>query len=195
MMLFIGRQPILDRRQRTYGYELLFRDGTENVFKHDDADRATLSVIDTSFGHMGLNRVTGGKKAFINFTRKLLVEEFGRTLPKENVVIEVLESVEPDEEVVEACRHLKMLGYTLALDDFQYSRKHEPLVQLADIIKVDLSLSDAEQRFRYVKQFRSRNIMLLAERVETLEEFEQTRDIGYSYFQGYFFSRPVVLEA
>ena len=193
MALFLGRQPILDRAQNTYGYELLFRDGPENAFRGSDADQATLTVIDNSLGHMGLRQVTGGKKAFINFTRRLLVEDYGSLLPKEHVVIEVLEGIEPDSEVIKACRRLKDLGYTVALDDFQYRPEYDPLIEIADVIKVDLHVSNERDRQQMARQFLPLNIRLLAERVETFAEFEQVKEMGYSYFQGYFFSRPVVL--
>lgn len=195
MTLFVGRQPILDRLQKTYGYELLFRDGTENAFGAVDADHATLKVIDTSLGHMGMQQVTGGKKAFINFTRRLLLEDFGNLLPKESSVVEILENIEPDTEVVEACQRLKEAGYTLALDDFQYRPEYDPLIEFVDLIKVDLSVSDDAERRIMAERFLPMNIRLLAERVETQEEFEQTKDMGYSYFQGYFFSKPVVLSS
>lgn len=195
MTLFVGRQPILDRFQRTYGYELLFRDGTENAFGAVDADQATLTVIDTSLGHMGMQQVTGGKKAFINFTRRLLLEDFGNLLPKESTVIEILEDIEPDAEIVAACLRLKEAGYALALDDFQYRPEYDSLIELVSLIKIDLSVSGDEERREMAKRFLPMNIRLLAEKVETLEEFEQTKGMGYSYFQGYFFSKPVVLSS
>ncbi len=195
MPLFVGRQPILDRAQKTFGYELLFRDGTENVFKNLDPDKASMSVIDTSFGQMGVRKITGGKKAFINFTRHLLLEDYGQLLPKEHVVIEVLENIEPDEEIIDACRRLKQSGYIVALDDFQYRPEYEDLFKFIDLIKVDLSVSDEKDRMNMAEKFLPLKIELLAERVETLEEFEQTREMGYKYFQGYFFSKPVVIEA
>ncbi|MCF7765827.1 MAG: HDOD domain-containing protein [Verrucomicrobia bacterium] len=195
MALFLGRQPILDRHQKTYGYELLFRNGTENAFGNHDPDQATLTVIDNSFGHMGLRKVTGGKKAFINFTRMLLVEDYGLLLPKDQVVIEVLEGVEPDAEVIAACRRLKDSGHTIALDDFQYRPEYDPLIELVDLIKVDLSVTDEAGLRAMVRKFASTKIGLLAERVESLDDFERVKEMGYTYFQGYFFSRPVVLSS
>jgi c-di-GMP-related signal transduction protein len=193
MTLFIGRQPILDRSQKTYGYELLFRDSLKNFFNGHDADQATMTVIDNSIGQMGIQRITGGRKAFINFTRHLLLEDYGSLLPRDQFVIEILESITPDVEIIESCRRLKNGGYTLALDDFHISSACEPLLKMVDIIKVDLSVSDNRERFLIAETYLPRKIKLLAERVETLAEFEQTRELGYSYFQGYFFSKPVVL--
>ena len=138
MTLFIGRQPILDRSQKTYGYELLFRDGPENVFNGQDPDHATMKVIDTSIGQMGIQKITGGRRAFINFTRNLLLEDYGNLLPRDQVVIEILETITPDADITASCRRLKDAGYTLALDDFQYTPAYEPLLEIVDIIKVDL---------------------------------------------------------
>ncbi len=194
MTLFVGRQPILNMQQKTYGYELLFRDGVENAFDTSiDADYASLSVIDNTVGQLGMQQITGGRKAFINFTRRLLLDDFGHLLPKEHVVIEILETIEPDAVVVNACRRLKEAGYTLALDDFQYRPEYDPLLEIIDLIKVDLAVSDENERRRMAEIFLPRGIELLAERVETPADFEQTREMGYSYFQGYFFSRPVIL--
>jgi len=195
MTLFIGRQPILDRSQKTYGYELLFRDGPENAFNGHDADQATMKVIDTSIGQMGIQRITGGRRAFINFTRRLLLEDYGSLLPRDQVVIEILETITPDADITASCRRLKDAGYTLALDDFHYAPAYEPLLEIVDIIKVDLSASDDRERLHFAETYLPRNIKLIAERVETQAEFEQTKAMGYSYFQGYFFSKPVVLTA
>ena len=195
MTLFIGRQPILDRSQKTYGYELLFRDGPENAFNGQDADHATMKVIDTSVGQMGIQKITGGRRAFINFTRRLLLEDYGSLLPCDQVVIEILETITPDADITASCRRLKDAGYTLALDDFHYAPSYEPLLGIVDIIKVDLSVSDERERLHFAETYLPRNIKLIAERVETLAEFEQTKAMGYSYFQGYFFSKPVVLTA
>jgi c-di-GMP-related signal transduction protein len=193
MTLFVGRQPILDRNQKTYGYELLFRDSSQNACNGKADDRATMTVIDTSFGQMGIQRITGGRKAFINFTRNLLLEDYCTLLPCDQVVIEIIETVTPDVDVIASCRRLKEGGYTLALDDFRYAPAYEPLLEFVDIIKVDLSVSDDRERLLFAETFMPRKIKLLAERVETLAEFEQTSEMGYSYFQGYFFSKPVVL--
>jgi c-di-GMP-related signal transduction protein len=193
MTLFIGRQPILDSSLKTYGYELLFRDSLENFFNGHDADQATMTVIDTSVGQMGIHQITGGRKAFINFTRNLLLEDYASLLPRDQVVIEIIESITPDDDVIASCRHLKDGGYILALDDFHYTPAYEPLLEIVDIIKVDLSVSDDRERLLFAETFLPKKIKLLAERVETLAEFEQTKEMGYSYFQGYFFSKPVVL--
>ena len=142
---------------------------------------------------IGLNNIAAGKKAFINFGRNLLVEGLVWILPKESVVIEVLETTEPDADVVECCRKLQKLGYTIALDDFVGDPRFEALVATAKIIKVDIRATSREEQERLLATYQPRGIAMLAEKVETREEFELAANLGYDYFQGYFFARPEVL--
>ncbi len=193
MERFLARQPIFDQRQRIFAYELLFRSGLDNFFDHPDGDRATSQVIANSFLLFGIDTVTGGARAFINFTRRLLVEDYATALPQKATVVEILETVEPEPEVLEACRRLKQRGYTLALDDFVYEPRFEPLVELADIVKVDFMVSGPEERREMARAFIPRGIKMLAEKVESREEFQEARDMGYDLFQGYFFSKPVIV--
>lgn len=118
MDVFVARQPIFDRHRHLYAYELLFRSGPTNVFSATDGDRASVKVIADSFLRPGLQRITGGKRAFINFTRDTLVRGYATLLPRDLVVVEILEDVEQDAEVFDACSDLKRRGYTIALDDF-----------------------------------------------------------------------------
>jgi EAL and modified HD-GYP domain-containing signal transduction protein len=193
MERFVARQPIFDARGRVFAYELLFRSSLNNYFTAVDGNRATSEVIVDSFLVVGLDQMTGGKKAFINFTRETLIRDFALLLPREAVVVEILETVEPDAQVLDACRKLKKKGYTLALDDFVYDPRFEPLVELADVIKVDFLQSSAEERRRMTEAFIPKGIRMLAEKVETREDHRQAKDLGYSLFQGYFFSRPEVV--
>ncbi len=193
MERFLARQPIFDHRQRIFAYELLFRSGLDNFFDHPDGDQATSQVIANSFLLFGIDTVTGGTRAFINFTRRLLVEEYATALPREATVVEILETVEPESEVLRACRRLKERGYTLALDDFVYEPRFEPLVELADIVKVDFMASGPQERKEMARAFLPRGIKMLAEKVETREEFQEALDMGYGLFQGYFFSKPVIV--
>ncbi len=190
---FIARQPIFDVAQKVYAYELLFRSGLDNYFDCDDIDHASTSVIANSFLLFGIDEMTGGRRAFLNCTRKVLVEDLATSLPKQHAVIEILETVEPDDEVIAACKRLKEMGYTLALDDFVYHQKFEPLLDLADIVKVDFLLSGPGERQRMSTLLRRRGIRMLAEKVETQEDFEQAVAMGYEFFQGYFFSKPIIL--
>lgn len=199
MSVFMARQPVLDANQGTWGYELLFRAGVENAFisKENglpDGDRATLSVLDSAF-FSGLAQVSGGKRALVNFTRQLLLNGYAEILPRETIIIELLETIEPDAQVVEACYRLKSAGYTLALDDFLYSPKYDPILSVVDIVKVDFVQSGPHERMELANLLLPMNIKLLAEKVETREDFEQARDLGYSLFQGYFFSKPQVVHS
>ncbi len=193
MDLFIARQPIFTKKQSVYGYELLFRSGSANVFSHGDPDQASARVIVDSLFQLGLPTLTGRKRAFINFTRDLLVWGCGSLLPRDQAVIEVLETVTPDRETLTACRRLKQAGYLLALDDFDGTNGREPLVALADILKVDFRETQQAKRQAMVRQYAPRGIRLLAEKVETPEDFHSAVSDGYTYFQGYFFSKPVML--
>jgi c-di-GMP-related signal transduction protein len=192
MDTFIARQPIFDRQQQVYGYELLFRSGIDNVFDHPDPTEATTRVIADSLLLLGVEPLTEGKKAFINVTRDVLLREYMTLLPHELFAVEILETVEPDAEVVVACQKLKEAGYTLALDDFSADALAAPLASVADIIKVDFLATSREERQALVRQYVPRGIHLLAEKVETREEFQEAMESGYSYFQGYFFSRPAI---
>lgn len=193
MKVFVARQPIFDKQQKVFGYELLYRLGYDNYYDELDGDRATADVIANSFLLIGIEALTGGKRAFINFSKNLLKSEVAINLPKELVAIEILEDVQVDEEVIAACRKLKQYGYPLVLDDFVFKAEFEPLIDLADIIKVDFLNTPAEIRRELVRRFRTNKLSMLAEKVETREAFEEALEIGYTYFQGYFFSKPVIL--
>lgn len=194
MEVYVARQAILDRNRHVYAYELLYRsNATVNEFVGTDASVATSSVIANSLLVIGLENVLCGKKAFINLGRELLVDGFSLMLPKESTVIEVLENVEPDLEIVAACERLRERGYAIALDDFVDTPYNEPLAELANLIKVDFRTTSKAEQERLVKTFQARGKKMLAEKVETYEEFQWARDIGYDFFQGYFFARPVIL--
>jgi len=195
MEAFIARQPIFDTDESVYAYELLFRSGAENVFTHDDPDQASATVMADGSFLIGMETLSDGKPAFINATRDILVKDYFSLLPKEQAVVEVLETVTPDAEVVAACRQLKDAGYTLVLDDFIYADGLEELIGLSDIIKVDFIATRGSERKTLVEKLSSRGIRFLAEKVETREEFQEALDIGYAYFQGYFFSKPTIVSA
>jgi len=195
--VYVARQPILDRFRRTYGYELLFRDGLVNAYSGGDPDVATAKVIDTSFFVLGIEAMTGGRRAFVNFARDALVGGYASALPSKRLVIEILEDVPADAEVVENCRKLKAAGYMLALDDVSTCSPPAALLAFADIVKVDFGQVDAKERSLIAKALRRRSdSRLLAEKVETEEDFAQAVADGYQYFQyfqGYFFARPTVI--
>lgn len=189
---FIARQPILDRRQRVRGYELLHRSSWRNAFDHANPDQATVELLNTSMLVNRLTDLTDGKLGFVNVTRNLLLQDFIRVMPAGNTVIEILETVEPDEDVVRAVKALKSDGHLIALDDFVDDPKYDELVLLADFVKVDLMNSDEEHVRRVVEHRRREGLQFLAEKVETLADFERAKAAGYSLFQGYFFAKPQV---
>ena len=192
--VFVARQPIFTSTQKLFGYELLFRDSYENVYSADDGDQATSDVICNSFFAIGMDTLTGGKRAFINFTENLLKKEIPLLLPKNLVVVEILETVEPTLDVIAACEKLKQAGYMIALDDFVFQSPFTPLLELADIIKVDFLTTKGHDRKRVINHVGGKTVKFLAEKVETRADFEQAAELGYSYFQGNFFSKPVVLK-
>ncbi|MEW6387567.1 MAG: HDOD domain-containing protein [Thermodesulfobacteriota bacterium] len=194
--VFVARQPIFDRRQRVYGYELLYRARGEDNFCLIDGDQATLSVIRNVLLVHGPEKLTGGKKAFINFTKNLLLNKTPFYLPKEIAVVEILEGMEVDKELLEACRHLKENNYLLALDDFLWPEQEDHrLTELADLIKVDFRQSKEAERKTIVDHFRPRGLKLIAEKTETREEFQEALDSGFTFFQGFFFSKPVIISS
>ncbi len=192
---FIARQPIFDSPRALYGYELLFRSAGADRFNGTDGEAASLHVIGNALSAFGLEALTGGKRAFINFPRSLLVDGHAHLLPPDRVVVEILETVEPDQEVIQACRDLRAAGYVVALDDFVGDPKFEALVEVADIIKVDFRGADPDQRRRFAETLVPRGIQLLAEKVETWDEYREAADAGYALFQGYFFCRPQTLSS
>jgi EAL and modified HD-GYP domain-containing signal transduction protein len=193
--IFIARQPIFRTNQKIYGYELLFRSSLENFFSAaQDGDQATSRVITNSYLLIGINKLTEGHKAFINFTGELLLKEYPALLPRESTVVEVLESVVPTPEIVAACAALVRKGYLLALDDFSYDPSWLPLIRLAQIIKFDISIMGRADLARQVQTVRrERPLKLLAERVETMADFEECKAMGFDLFQGYFFSKPKII--
>jgi EAL and modified HD-GYP domain-containing signal transduction protein len=194
MDVFVARQAILNRNKELYAYELLFRSGRDSKgFDGADSSSATRQVIDNTLFSVGLEGILCGKRGFINFDRSLLLSDSVAILPKDTLVIEILESVEPDDEVVAACARLCENGYTVALDDFIYHPKFDALIQKAHFIKVDMTLTSRPEQQRLVEKYGKQGIRMLAEKVETMEDFEWARSIGFDYFQGYFFTKPVIV--
>ncbi|MBN4054555.1 HDOD domain-containing protein [Nitrospira defluvii] len=196
MDAFIARQPIFDRNQKVFAYELLFRSGLENYFDAPNEaalDQASSKVIGDSILIHGLDTLTAGKKGFYNMSRETLLKEYYAMLPKDQTVVEILENVEPDPEVIAACKKIKESGYALALDDFVDDDRFKPMVALCDIIKVDFLATDPEEQKRLSETYIEKGIKMLAEKVETWEVFQEATEMGYTYFQGYFFSKPTIM--
>ena len=193
--IFIARQPIFKRNQKVFAYELLYRAGLGNYYDPlQDGEQATSKVITNSFLMIGIARITEGKKAFINFTEDMLLQGYAALLPRELVVVEVLETVGATPEVVKACDDLTRKGYVLALDDFLYDDRFLPLIKLAKIIKFDIRQMEFAELERQVGIVKQLGMRLLAEKIETVEEFEATKKLGFELFQGYFFSKPNIVQ-
>lgn len=194
MDIFVARQPIFDRSNTVIAYELLYRNGYENYYNNTDGNNATLNVINNSFYTFGIKNITNDKRAFINFTEDLIKKEIATILPSSSMVIEILEDIEPTDEVIFACKKLKEKGFTLALDDFIFHKKYLNLIELADIIKIDFRLTKDEDRKKVLELSSINNkIKFLAEKVENAEDYLTALKLGYTYFQGYYFSKPVTL--
>jgi len=184
---FVALQPILDAQCEVFGYESLYRAGLENRFTGDH-DIATQTMIDhLLFG--GLEELMGGSRAFVNCTRESLVQMSMAVLPT-SVVLEVVETIEPDREVMDACRKMKNLGYQIALDDFQPSDVTLALLEIADYVKVDFGISSKEQRREIRRCLTDTTAILVAEKIETREEYELALEEGFRLFQGYYLARP-----
>jgi EAL and modified HD-GYP domain-containing signal transduction protein len=191
--VFVARQPIFDRRQKVYGYELLFRPRFDSSAAGTASSAASLRVITNSLLSMGVETLLAGARAFINFPEQLLTDERALSLPPSIAVIEILETVKAGPAVIAACRNLRAKGYVLALDDFPQQADYAELAGLVDIIKVDFRATSAAEQEVIVNYYSPRRVQLLAEKVETQQEFHRARKLGYHYFQGYFFARPVVI--
>jgi c-di-GMP-related signal transduction protein len=190
--VYVARQPIFDERSEIFGYELLHRSSMENRYLATDDDLASLAVLSDSAFVFGLEALAGQGRAFVNFTRTSLINDFARVLPPERLIVEVLEEVVADDEVVAACRRLKERGYLIALDDFEPDGPSAGLVELADIVKIDFTVHTPASRQQLADTLLPRGVRLLAEKVETAAEVEQARRLGYAYAQGYFFARPEI---
>ena len=187
---FLALQPIFNRRRKIFGYEVLSRSGWDNRFT-GDSDAATNIMVGDWIFH-GLDELTRGRPIFLNCTREALVRGLLTRLPP-SIVLELLETIEPDEEVLAACRKMKALGYQIALDDFQHCEKMEGLLSLADYVKIDFRLSGKEERKEMTRRLKRNATTLVAEKIETKEEFEMALGEGFRLFQGYYLGRPQVL--
>jgi len=192
--IFLARQPLLNRDQRLVAYELLFRSGHHDEARFSDGHAATATVISHAFSHMGIASALGPYRAFINVDKDFLHDDAILLMPPEKVVIEVLEGSLVTPDVVERCAVLKEMGYTLALDDFtRISDDYAPLLPLATVIKVDITLVTAAELPGLVAELRPLVPQLLAEKVETIEDYRRCRDLGFDLFQGYYFARPTIM--
>ncbi len=191
--IYVARQPIFDADANVFAYELLFRNGIEQYTAPKvDSECATIKVIANSL-IIGLQNLTAGRRAFINFNRSLLVAGIPLLFPREMLGVEILEQVEPDDTVIRACRRLKRAGYMVVLDDFVFKEKFRPLIDVASLIKIDFRSTNEEKRREIFDLVDNPEVRFLAEKVETQEEYEEAMGLGYDLFQGFFFHRPDVI--
>src|SRR4051812_24966890 len=193
--VFIARQPIFDRDLEVNGYELLFRGANENVAIISDHDEATSTVVMNAFTEIGLDNVVGDRRAWINVSRDFLLEGFARTLPRTRVVLELLEDQYVDGDLIAALAAHRSRGYEIALADFAGSRELVPLLPHVDIVKVDLLGRDPAAIAEDYARLAGHGLTILAEKVETREEYARCLELGFDMFQGYFFCKPEKMEA
>ena len=195
MDIYIARQPIYDKELKVAAYELLYRSKLgESAYSAADGDVSTASVILGAFLDGGFESMTDNKPGFVNFTDSLLKSEAVTMLPAKRLVIEILETVEPTQEVLAACEKLAELGFSMALDDYVLTDSTEGFIQFAKIIKMDFLNSTDDQLKNIVRSYKGKNISFLAEKIETKEDFLKAKSYGYTFFQGYYFSRPTLVE-
>ncbi|HEX5109514.1 MAG TPA: HDOD domain-containing protein [Vicinamibacterales bacterium] len=186
---YVARQPILDASGQVFGYELLYRAAADAVSCQDPRDLAAARVLNDAVLTLGLETLTGGRKAFMNVTRHMLLNELVTVMAPETIVVEVLEDVGVDEEIIAACRQLKERGYSLALDDFTLQTGAAALLPFARYVKVDVLATPADER-RQIEKSIPKGVKLVAEKVESAQVFDEARGLGYGLFQGYYFCRP-----
>lgn len=193
--MFVARQAIFNRKKQVVAYELLFRDGSSNSFPDVSEDTATAKLILDNQLNLGTRYLTSGKKALINIGPQSLKQELANFLPANDVILELLETIPPTKENYELVRNLFHQNYKIALDDFEFAEQWQPFIKLARLIKFDIMQNSLDEIAPIVEELRQRkNLKILAEKVETEEEYEQARKMGFDFFQGYFFAKPRVIE-
>lgn len=196
MYFYAARQPILDVNKNLIGYELLFRDGVSNVFPDIDGDEATSRLIEGSQFNFGLEDLTDGKPAYINFTLETLLKGYPTMLGREQLVVEILETVQPGKRLLAAVQELKEKGYTIALDDYQHQKVWRHFYPFVDQIKIDFlntALDTIKEIKAAIEEFP--HISLVAEKIETYDAYKQAMDLGFTLFQGFFFAKPEMVQS
>ena len=195
MYFYAARQPILDANKKLYAYELLFRDSINNVFPGIDGDEATSKMVEASKFNMSISDFTSNKLAFINFTLETLVQGYPEMLTNEEVVIEILETVKPGKKLLALCKDLYSKGYIIALDDYEHQSVWSHFYPFIKIIKVDIQQTNFDEIKEIIEAIKDYpHIELLAEKVETYEEYDQALQLGFKYFQGFFFAKPEMVK-
>lgn len=194
MFSFVARQAIFDNQLNTVGYELLFRDSMTNRFPDVSSEQATTQLIEEQFFGAPIGRKNENNSVYVNFPHQLLIDGLAETLPKNRVVIEILETSSPDQVLLETVKRMQTQGFRIALDDFSLSPEWDVFIPWINIIKFDIQKNTREEIAAYIDSRREmlRHVVFLAEKVETYEEFEAYKKMAFHLFQGYFFSKPVV---
>lgn len=196
MEIYVARQPIFDRENKIYGYELLYRNSDKNAYDPTVSDdQATSELLINSYVSFGIEKLIGRNRAFINFDKKLILQEMPALLDSRKVVIELLETIEPDERLYQVLRELKKRNYMLALDDFTVRYQHTEMLRIVDIIKVDFMQNTKAEIEETYHRMRKMGKILLAEKVESQEVYDWAKELGFDYFQGYFFSKPSLMKS
>jgi c-di-GMP-related signal transduction protein len=186
---FIARLPIFDRKKQVYAYELLYRSDLVNRANVTDDEYATLKVIANGL-LIGLQRLTTGKRAFIHFNHQLLIEQIPLLFPKDLLGVEIFDKTEPGERLIRVLERIKKAGYLMVMDDFVFNEPYRQLLQFADMIKVDFLFNSPGQIHLIAQEAASKKLILLAEKIESREEYNKAFDLGFHYFQGFFFQKP-----
>jgi len=190
----VGRQPILDKKENLFAYELLFRSSDKNEIT--DGEQATANVITNSLESIGLLNLTQNKPAFINFTTKMIKSKIPGILSSESIYIEILEDVKVDQEIVEICRELKREGFKIVLDDFVFKEPLIELIKIADIIKIDFLNSSKKVRketLNLIKSKYNNEAKFLAEKIENYSDLQEAKEFNYDYYQGFYFTKPDIV--
>mgnify|MGYP000041244153 CR=1 FL=1 len=195
MFFYAARQPIFKQNRELFAYELLFRDSIVNAFPDIDGDQATSKLIEASQFNLGLEDFTDQHPAFINFSDDLIIKGYPKFIPKEQLVVELLETARPTKRLLQSVQQLKEAGYRIALDDYEHNPVWLHFFPYVDIIKVDFRASTDQQIMAIKQAAKDYPIELLAEKVETYEEFNRAIELGFSYFQGFFFSEPEMMQS
>ncbi len=194
-LAYLARQPILDREGKIFAYELLFRDSPDSNTAVVASDLlATAQVLENVLNSIGIQKIVGTNKAFVNCSRNMLLNSMFKLLNPKYFVLEVLESVDVDSDVVEAVQKYRAQGFEIALDDFifnsQFIERFEPLFPYVNYVKMDVVENSIENMEKAAKFFKDKNIRLLAEKVEDEETYKRCAAAGYDYYQGFYFARP-----
>ncbi|MDN3699828.1 EAL and HDOD domain-containing protein [Vibrio artabrorum] len=190
---YVARQPILDTSKKTIGYELLFRDGPKNTFPEVEPELATSRLLSDHFLSTHYNTL-GDKLGFVNFPYASLINLVPTLFPKDSLVVEILEDCEPTDELLQAIKTIYDAGYTIALDDFVPSKSWKRFLPYVSIIKFDIRLVSIAKASMFMNSLKGLDIKFLAEKVETYDEYQEANQAGFTYFQGYFFSKPEMIQ-